>query len=174
MRARDGLTTFVITTIIPSVLTKLERELKQTKPFASREEEVYLGILFTAERLSWGVSEVLRQADLTPTQYNALRILRGAHPEGLSCNEIGERMVTKYTDVTRLMNRLEARGLITRERDERDQRFLVTRITKDGLALLAELDKPVAECHRRQLGHLGERQLASLRRLLDAALVLPE
>ena len=82
---------------------------KESKPPASREEEIYLTILRTAEVLSWGVIETLKRADLTPTQYNALRILRGAEPEGASCREVGERMVTKESDITRLLNRLEHR-----------------------------------------------------------------
>jgi DNA-binding MarR family transcriptional regulator len=150
------------------VADELQNELKQTKPFGSREEEIYLTILRTAEVLSWGVIETLKRADLTPTQYNALRILRGAGPSGASCREVGERMVTKESDVTRLLNRLEARGLITRERGE-DRRFLVVRITDKGLRLLSGLDEPVAECHRRQLGHMGDAQFNSLSKLLTAA-----
>ena len=138
------------------------------RPSACREEEIYLTILRTAEALSRGVIETLKRADLTPTQYNALRILRGAGPAGASCREVGERMVTKESDITRLLNRLEARGLISRERGE-DRRFLVVRITDKGLRLLSELDGPVAECHRRQLGHMGDAQFASLSRLLKAA-----
>lgn len=147
---------------------ELQKELRQTKPFASREEEIYLTILRTAEVLSWGVIDTLKRADLTPTQYNALRILRGAGAEGASCREVGERMVTKESDVTRLLNRLEARRLITRERGQ-DRRFLVVRITDKGLRLLSELDEPVTECHRRQLGHMGDTQFNSLSKLLRAA-----
>jgi DNA-binding MarR family transcriptional regulator len=150
------------------VADELQDELKQTKPFGSREEEIYLTILRTAEVLSWGVMETLKRADLTPTQYNALRILRGAGTAGASCREVGERMVTKESDITRLLNRLEARGLISRERGE-DRRFLVVRITNKGLRLLSELDEPVAACHRRQLGHMGGAQFDSLSRLLKAA-----
>ncbi len=165
------MTIVVITSILPSVpmVTKLQKELKQTKPFASPEEEVYLSILRTAEWLSRGVNETLRRADLTPTQYNALRILRGAGEEGASCSEISERMVTKDSDITRLLDRLEARGLISRERESKDRRRVATRITEEGLKALAELDGPIAECHRSQLSHLGDKQLASLGRLLDAA-----
>jgi DNA-binding MarR family transcriptional regulator len=148
--------------------TKLQRELKQDKPFTSLEEEVHLNLLLTTERLVSGVSETLKQSELTPTQYNALRILRGAGTEGTSCREIGERMVTKDSDITRLLDRLESRGLISRERAE-DRRFIVTRITDAGLRLLAELDAPIAERHRRQLGHMGEKKLASLRKLLEEA-----
>jgi DNA-binding MarR family transcriptional regulator len=146
----------------------VQEELKQTKPFMSVEEEVHLGILLTAEKLVAGVLETLRQSELTPTQYNALRILRGAGDEGAACREISERMVTKDSDITRLLDRLEARGLISRERAE-DRRFIIARITSEGLHLLGQLDGPIAERHRRQLGHLGEKKLASLRKLLDEA-----
>ena len=148
---------------------KSKKEITQTKHVGSREEAVYLNLLRTVERLSRGVAETLTRADLTPTQYNALRILRGAGREGASCSEVSERMVTKDSDITRLLDRLEARGLISREREAKDRRRIVTRITDEGLRLLAELDKPIAETHQSQLGHLGERQLASLTKLLVAA-----
>jgi DNA-binding MarR family transcriptional regulator len=112
------------------------------------------------------VTETLSRADLTPTQYNALRILRGAGDAGVSCTEVSDRMVTKDSDVTRLLDRLEARKLISREREAKDRRRVVARITDEGLRVLAELDEPIAETHRRQLGHLGEKQLATLGRLL--------
>jgi DNA-binding MarR family transcriptional regulator len=147
---------------------ELQKELKQTKPFASREEEVYLNIQLTAERLWWGVNETLKQADLTHTQYNVLRILRGAGQAGASCSEISERLVTKDSDITRLLNRLQARGLISREREAKDRRVITTRISRDGLRLLASLDKPIERCHRRHLGHLGDKQLATLSKLLEA------
>jgi DNA-binding MarR family transcriptional regulator len=150
-----------------------QQQQNESKPWGSREEEIYLTILRTAEVLSWGVIETLKRADLTPTQYNALRILRGAGPSGASCREVGERMVTKESDVTRLLNRLEARGLISRERGE-DRRYLVVRITDKGLRLLSKLDEPVAECHRRQLGHMGDAQFTSLSRLLKAARMTQE
>jgi DNA-binding MarR family transcriptional regulator len=147
--------------------SKLQKELKQTRPFISREEEAYLNIQRTAEALSWGVNETLKQSDLTPTQYNVLRILRGAGQEGTSCREVSERLVTKDSDITRLLDRLEARGLISREREARDRRVIITRITEDGLRVLADLDKPIAECHRRQLGHIGEKRLETLSKLLE-------
>ena len=149
--------------------SKLREELKQTKPFASPEEEVYLNIIRTAEALSWGVAETLKGAELTPTQYNVLRILRGAGSEGATCGQISERMVTKDSDITRLLERLESRGLITRAREGQDRRFIIARITPEGLRLLAGLDEPIAECHKRQIGHLGREKLASLGKLLSAA-----
>lgn len=151
----------------PDVSPKLQEELKQTKRFASLEEEAYLSIQRTAEMLWWDVSETLKQAELTPTQYNVLRILRGAGRAGVSCSQISERLVTKDSDITRLLDRLEVRGLISREREVKDRRIIVTRITDEGLRLLARLDKPIQECNRRMLSHLGDRQLASLINLLE-------
>lgn len=149
--------------------SKLQEELKQRKPFASPEEEVYLSILRTAEALTWGLAETLKGADLTLAQYNVLRILRGAGDEGATCGQISERMVTKDSDITRLLERLDTRGLITRSRDGQDRRFITVRITAAGLHLLAGLDGPIAECHRRQIGHLGKDRLASLGKLLEVA-----
>jgi DNA-binding MarR family transcriptional regulator len=150
------------------VETRLQQELRQTKPFSSREEEAHLSIQRTAEVLWHGLAEMLKAAELTPTQYNVLRILRGAGQPGRSCGEISERMVTKDSDITRLLNRLEARGLITRERTEEDRRVINARITREGLRLLDELDEPVKEHHRRALGHLGPKRLAQLCELLEA------
>ena len=156
------------------MVPKLQDELKQTKPFNSREEEVYLNIQLTAERLWWGVNETLKAAELTPTQYNVLRILRGAGQAGTSCSEISERLITKDSDITRLLDRLEARALILRERESKDRRVRLARITDEGLRTLAELDKPLAQCHRRQLGHMSEKQLAALNKLLETARDKPE
>jgi DNA-binding MarR family transcriptional regulator len=151
------------------VTAKAQKEAEQAGPIGGREEDVYLSMLRTVERLSRGVAETLAGADLTPTQYNALRILRGAGAAGASCTEVGERMVTKDSDVTRLLDRLEARGLISRGREAADRRRVVARITDEGLRVLDGLDGPVVETHRSQLGHLGEKQLATLGRLLKAA-----
>jgi DNA-binding MarR family transcriptional regulator len=151
------------------VSPKLQEELKQSKPFASLEEEAYLSIQRTAEMLWWDINETLKQAELTPTQYNVLRILRGAGRSGTSCSQISERLVTKDSDITRLLDRLEARGLISREREAKDRRVIITRITDDGLRLVAKLDKPIQECNRRMLGHLGDKQLSSLIKLLEIA-----
>lgn len=153
---------------MPVVSPKLREELKQRRPFRSLEEEVVVNVIRTAEYVGSRGAEVFKRADLTPTQYNALRILRGAGDEGLSCREIGDRMVTKDSDVTRLLDRLERRGLISRERPPENRRLVLTRITGEGLRLLAELDGPVAESHRRLVGHLGKTRLAALNQLLDA------
>lgn len=163
------LTTVVITSILPLVTAKTQKITRQVEAAGGREEDVYLSMLRTVETLSRGVAETLAAADLTPTQYNALRILRGAGQTGASCTEVSDRMVTKDSDVTRLLDRLEARGLISRGRAATDRRRVVTCITDEGLRVLADLDGPVAETHRRQLGHLGEKQLATLGTLLSAA-----
>ena len=147
----------------------LLEEIKQTKPFASKEEEVFLNLQRTAEALRWSVAETLKPYELTGSQYNVLRILRGAGAEGVKCSEISERLVTKDSDITRLLDRLIARNLVTRERDERDRRVIITRITEEGLKLLAELDEPVLKANRKQLGHLGDDLLEQLNALLVLA-----
>jgi DNA-binding MarR family transcriptional regulator len=148
-------------------MTKLQNELKQMKPFASLEEEVVLNLARTAEHVSAQIAGVLKRSDLTLTQYNALRILRGAGGEGLTCGEIGERMVTRDSDITRLLDRLEKRGLITRERPETNRRIVITRITGEGLSLLAELDVTVQEVNRAAAGHLSRTRLETLNELLE-------
>lgn len=148
---------------------KLQSVIKQTRPFGSLEQEVSLTLTRLASELNAEQAELLRGAGVTWTQYNALRILRGAEGEPLSCGEIGERMISRDSDVTRLLDRLESQGLVRRARGERDRRVVKTRITDKGLALLAELDQPVAEMHARQLGHLGATKLRTLLSLLEEA-----
>jgi DNA-binding MarR family transcriptional regulator len=134
----------------------------------SREEAVFLDLLRTCDLLSRRPAQLLKIEDLSATQYNVLRILRGS-PEGLPCGEIASRMITRDPDVTRLLDRMEKRGLITRSRDNKDRRTVVGRITPDGIKLLARLDEPIQEIHRKQLGHFGGNQLWSLTELLAAA-----
>ena len=140
-----------------------------TRPFGSLEQEAYLNLLRTAEVLQQGIVEVLRAHGLSAPQYNVLRILRGAGPGGLACREIGERMVTRDPDITRLLDRLEDRGLVNRSRDPRDRRIILTRITPAGLKALRSLDRPVARAHLDQLGHLGKRSLQAMIELLELA-----
>lgn len=109
--------------------------------------------------------QLLKSQELSVTQYNVLRILRGA-AGWLTCGEIGNRMITRDPDITRLLDRLEKRMLIERARDEKDRRAVLTRITPEGMKLLAALDGPVRETHRRALGHLGAQRLAHLSELL--------
>jgi len=144
-------------------------EIKQTKPFASKEEEVSLNLQRTAEALRWAIVETLKPYELTPVQYNVLRILRGAGEQGLMCSEISERLITKDSDITRLLDRLENRGLVKRSRDAKDRRVIIAFITAEGLNLLAELDEPVSMASRNQLGHLGAELLEQLNALLVLA-----
>lgn len=135
---------------------------------ACPEESAFLDLVRTTDVLSRGPVRVLKAQDLSGTQYNVLRILRGA-PQGLACGEIASRMITRDPDVTRLLDRLEKRGLISRCRESRDRRTVMTRITLVGLKMLARLDEPVRAAHRKQLGHLGRKRLRALAALLRVA-----
>jgi DNA-binding MarR family transcriptional regulator len=135
---------------------------------ACPEEAAFLDLLRTTDMLSRGPAQVLKTEDLSATQYNVLRILRGA-PEGLPCGEIASRMITRDPDVTRLLDRLEKRRLISRSRETKDRRTVVARITPDALELLTRLDEPVRAAHRKQLGHLGRERLRTLTELLRVA-----
>lgn len=146
---------------------KLREEIKQTKPFASREEEALLNLQRTAQHLNWRWAEMLKPWDLTPAQYNALRILRGAGKAGLPCSEIGARMVTQDSDITRLLDRLEKKGWVARARDGKDRRVVTARATKKALAILAEMDGPLQEFARKILGGLGTRRLEELNDALE-------
>src|SRR6204780_200119 len=129
-------------------------QLDQLRVSSHPEEAAFLDLLRTTDMLSRGLIAVLKSEDLSTTQYNVLRILRGA-PEGLPCGEIANRMITRDPDITRLLDRLEKRGSISRSREVKDRRTVMTCITSEGLELLGRLDKPVQETHRKQLGHLG-------------------
>lgn len=133
----------------------------------SLEEAVTVDLWRTADILSRRPAEVLRTEQLSPNQYNVLRILRGA-PQGLPCGEIGNRMITRDPDITRLLDRLEKRGLISRNRETKDRRRVMAKISPSGLKLLARLDGPIQEAHRQQLGHLGRERLGVLTELLEA------
>src|SRR5277367_3289536 len=145
----------------------LQAELKQNVPFHSREQEAYLALLRTADALETSVEAKLNEFGLTGTQYNALRILRGAEPEGLPCSEIGERMITHDPDVTRLLNRLEKRGLVKRARAKLDRRVIYGKITAAGLKLLHEMDKPIEQHGREILKHVAQESLRQLIGLLE-------
>lgn len=137
-------------------------ELQQTRPFTLAEEELYLSLVRTADLLGRGFCALLRENGISPPQYNVLRILRGAGESGLPCGEIAARMVTRDPDVTRLLDRLEQRGLIARGRGAEDRRVVFTRVTAEGEALLASLDEPVREGHKRQLGFLSDIEIRTL------------
>jgi DNA-binding MarR family transcriptional regulator len=131
------------------------------------EEDTFLQVVRTADVLLQRAADLLKGYDLSLTQYNVLRILRGAGADGLACSQISERMITRDPDITRLLDRLEARGLVARERSTKDRRVVVTTITQEGLDLVSQLDEPVADLHRRQLGPLGEQKLRQLGQLLE-------
>ena len=146
---------------------------KARKPSSTLEQEAYLSLLRTSDALARGAEEVIKPFGLSGTQYNILRILRGAGAQGLCCHEAAERMLTHDPDITRLLDRLERRGLIVRARASSDRRVITAQITPEGLRILAKLDKPIEECHRRQFGHLGSRRLAQLIELLNSARTRP-
>jgi DNA-binding MarR family transcriptional regulator len=125
--------------------SSLATTLKQNRPFVSLEQEVYLSILRTASELSYAVDQFFRPFDITPSQYNVLRILRGAGTDGLCRNEISERMVTATPDMTRLLDRMEKSGWVTRKRAVEDRRQVSTHITKSGMELLARLERPTGD-----------------------------
>src|SRR5689334_14804954 len=135
---------------------KLKSELKQTKPFVSLQEEVVLSMMRTADLLAMPMTEVLRQEGLSLSQYNVLRILRGAGPDGLPCGEISERMVRRDPDLTRLLDRLETRGLVTRSRGITDRRVVLASISQAGLKLLQSLDATVDETVKQALSHMSK------------------
>src|SRR5271154_1872839 len=138
------------------------------KPGSSPEEVAHLEMMRTMEALSHRFVQVFKAEDLSSTQYNVLRILRGAS-EGLPCGEIGNRMVTRDPDITRVLDRLEKRSLVTRCRETKDRRTVWTRITPEGLELLARLDEPMRLAHRERLGNLGIERLNLLADLLRLA-----
>lgn len=147
--------------------SRLQQEIRQTKPFANLESEAYLSLVRLEQVLSDAVRELLKTADLSMPQYNALRILRGAGETGLACREIGERLVHRVPDVTRLLDRLESRGLVERQRETGDRRVVRVRITPDGLDLIRPLDEPVANIHVKNLGHLDRDRLQVFIDLID-------
>ena len=147
----------------------LQRELKQNRPFAAPTQEAAVALLRTADLVRRSISAVVEPYGLTPQQYNVLRILRGAAPAGLPTLEIAERMIEQTPGITRLIDRLELKQLVERERSATDRRQVFCRITPGGLALLARLDEPIVEAEREALGVLSDRQLAQLLSLLDRA-----
>lgn len=140
---------------------------KPQRPPASLEERIFISLLKVADSLGQEAGQLTRTAELTGTQYNVLRILRGAGPEGLPCRVIGDRMITHDPDITRLLDRMEKRGLITRERQKDDRRVVKARITPRGLALLKPLDQPMRDLHKRQFRHMAGARLKTLSDLLE-------
>jgi DNA-binding MarR family transcriptional regulator len=148
---------------------KLQSEIKQTKPFENLEEEVLLNLQRTADAAMRPVEAEIKNHGLSATQYNVLRILRGAGESGRTCGEVGDRLITRDPDITRLLDRMEKRGLIRRERQTKDRRVIQAYITDEGLALLKDLDATIPSTIQSTLGHMGERKLRELCRLLELA-----
>jgi DNA-binding MarR family transcriptional regulator len=149
------------------LMAALSDELRMTKPFAVAEEEAALSILRTSEVLQQRASACIKAYELTGSQYNVLRILRGSGSNGLACGQISERMVTHDSDITRLLDRLEGRKLIRRERGEQDRRVVTTKITSEGLRLLQDIEPVIMGHHRRQFSTLNKTELRELIRLLE-------
>jgi DNA-binding MarR family transcriptional regulator len=148
---------------------ELLEELRQRKPFASLAQEAYLSVARTQAVLQAGLERVLKPHGVSLTQYNVLRILRGAGPGGLCRHEVQDRLLTRMPDVTRLLDRMEESGLVDRERGTVDRRLVTTRLTARGRQLVDELDAPIAAEHERCLAHLGEDRLRELVGLLALA-----
>ena len=137
-----------------------------SSPGAVLEDRIFVALLKAADTLSQEAEQLIKSAGLTMAQYNVLRILRGAEPEGLLCRGISERMISRDPDITRLLDRMENRGWITRHREKEDRRVVKTRITEDGLAALKKLDQPVRDLHKGQFRHMSAPQLKTLANLL--------
>jgi DNA-binding MarR family transcriptional regulator len=159
------LTTVVVTTNIPLVPAAKSNK-HETRTIEAR---LFVTLLRLADRLAQQPELLVKQHGLTGTQYNVLRILRGAGPDGLPCKRIGDRMISHDPDMTRLLDRMEKRSLITRERQTEDRRVIKTRITPTGLDLLKKLDNPMDELHKKQFSHLTASKLRALAEALDEA-----
>ena len=131
------------------------------------EDRAFIALQKAADKLALQAEQLLKSNGLTGAQYNVLRILRGAEPDGLPCSSIGERMISHDPDMTRLLDRMEKRHLITRQRQSNDRRVVKTRITSGGLELVKTLDPPIRELHKRQFAHMGVARVRNLADLLD-------
>ncbi len=146
----------------PPMSLRLQDEIKQTRPFPSLGAEALLGILRTAAMIEHQLAEALKPWGITPTQHNVLRILRGAGSAGLCGREVSERMVARVPDGPRMLERLEAAGLIERERDPGDRRHVTARITRKGLDLLDKVTPDLEKVERSRMAHLSDRTLQAL------------
>lgn len=150
-------------------MSRLKKELKLTRSFESAEQEAFLNLQRTASQLAGPFEAMLKKQNLSTSLYNVLRILRGQAGQGLACSHIGERMVTRVPDITRLVDKLIRMGLVQRERSAADRRVVLITIRQQGLDLLARLDRPLAELHRKTLGHLASGELKEFNNLLVKA-----
>lgn len=151
-------------------MSAVQHEIRQTKPFRSLEEEVYISLRLTAQVLDEPWARYLRKGEgISPSQYNLLRILRGAGEQGRTMSEIAERMINRDPDVTRLADRTVKLGLARRKRDTEDRRVVKLFISGRGTDMLDRLDDAVKVFMERTLSGLGEKRLKQLRDLLDQA-----
>ena len=147
----------------------LAEEIQRTQPFEQIEEEVYLNLVRTVAQLSGPFRMLFQRFGLTEAQFNVLRILRGAPEKILSCESIGQRMVARSPDITQLIDRLERKSLVERQRSEKDRRVVYIRITTQGKKLLRQLDPKVQQLHSEQLSHMDPVKLTRLNELLVQA-----
>jgi DNA-binding MarR family transcriptional regulator len=150
-------------------MTSLRLEIAQERPFDSLEEEALLNLMRTSDYLQRAFQRKTRTWGVTSTQYNVLRILRGAQPQGLTCSAIGSRMITAEPDITRLLTRLKVLKLVRQLRDQKDRRVVWTQITAAGLDLLAQMDPTIQAAPGELLGHVTAVELQELIRLLELA-----
>jgi DNA-binding MarR family transcriptional regulator len=149
--------------------TLITRQTRKGRRFDSLEQEAFLSLWRTYDRLRAFEDELFAGYDLTPQQYNALRLLRSAHPQPIRTLDLASRLVSRAPDITRLLDKLAERGLVVRDRPADNRRIVWIGITAAGIALLKELQRPIQECHQRQLGHLSAKDLRDLVALLQAA-----
>jgi len=160
----------MLTTVTPPAARKpsaIQRELRQTRPFATLDEEATVALFRTVDVIRGEAERTLAAHGITHQQYNVLRILRGSHPEPLPTLEIAERMIERAPGITRLLDRLEAAGLVSRQRCPGDRRIVHCSITRAGLASLAATDEPLRAVGRRRAGRLSKADLTKLVELLD-------
>jgi len=150
-------------------MSALKQEIAQQRPFSSAEEEALLNLMRTSDCLQRAVQRRTRHWGVSSTQYNVLRILRGAVPQGLTCSAIGERMITAEPDITRLLGRMKVLKLIRQQRDKRDRRVVWTQISAAGLDLLSRMDDEITRMPKELLGHLNQHELVEFTRLLELA-----
>lgn len=151
------------------MISRIQQEIKQSRPFGSKAQEATIGLMRTADLVRRAVAAVVEPYGITPQQYNVLRILRGAGSAGLPTLEIAERMIEEAPGITRLIDRLETKRLVSRERCDKDRRRVFCRITREGLALLKKLDAPISDADGLALGSMSSKELTQLIALLDRA-----
>jgi DNA-binding MarR family transcriptional regulator len=165
----DGRALLISRRALGADVASLKREIAQERPFSSLEEEALLNLLRTADFFERAIQQKTRALGVTSTQYNVLRILRGAGAEGLTCSAIGERMITAEPDITRLLGRLKALKLIRQRRDKHDRRVVRTQIAESGLELLKKMDPEIQASPKEMLAHLTAAETTELIRLLEKA-----